>query len=63
MTPMMLWIAYVGAGGGARAPQVDRWLAGTDPLPRPEYDRLAQALNDAFTELGEDHPVPYADSL
>ncbi len=30
---------------------------------RADYDILAHALNERFTDQGSDHPVPYRDEL
>ena len=27
----------------------------------PDHDRIAHALNERFTELGRNHPVPYSE--
>lgn len=54
-----LWMAYFGVGGNASLDEVGRWVSGTAEIPRRDHNYLAQALNDSFTELGEDHPVRY----
>jgi hypothetical protein len=36
-----------------------RWLTTSAPIPVIDHDYLAQALNDLFTDLGMDHPLPY----
>ncbi|MGH9077630.1 MAG: hypothetical protein ACRDY0_09310 [Acidimicrobiales bacterium] len=58
-----LWIAYVGVGGSATAPEMGALLAGTIEMSRFEYDMVAQAINDRFVEDSRDHPVPYFDDL
>ncbi len=41
--------------------QVEAFLAGAlEPTPH-DHDILAHALNERFSELGGDHPVPYTD--
>lgn len=61
LEPTALWVAYVGLAGNAAPGLVHGWLGGSQPIPDHDYDTLAQALNEAFTERGEDSPVPYAD--
>jgi hypothetical protein len=57
-----LWWAYVVLGGTASPQDVEGFLAGSLHPDRAQYDRLAQALNDRFTDLGQNHPVPYFES-
>ena len=56
-----LWLAYVGLGGSLGEDDLEAALRGTLPLSDHEHDMIAQALNDYFTERGQDHPVAYAD--
>jgi hypothetical protein len=56
-----LWIAYFSIGGRASVADVQAVLAGRVQPDRREHDRLAQALNDRFTDMELDHPVPYFD--
>lgn len=58
-----LWAAYAGLGGTMSAGEVEAVLRGEREPTAYEHDVLAQALNDHFTERGQDHPVPYADDL
>jgi hypothetical protein len=42
-------------------PEIDRFLDGrTEGLERLDYDMLVHALNERFSDLGLDHPVPYS---
>lgn len=63
MTEVQLWTDYVGLGGTRTFTQVTELLDGSLALTRFDYDLLAQALNDAFIERDEDHPVPYFEDL
>ncbi|HEX9969955.1 MAG TPA: hypothetical protein VGB03_07435 [Acidimicrobiales bacterium] len=54
-----LWIAYFGIGGNGTPEQVGRWMSGADDVPGRDHDFLAQVLNEAFGERGQDHPVRY----
>ena len=58
-----LWIAYVALGGTESLEQVGEFLMGSAMPDAPQYDVLAQALNDSFVGLDLDHPVPYFDEL
>jgi hypothetical protein len=55
-----LFLRYFALGGMSTSLQVEAFLFGA-LLPTPhDYDVLAQALNERFVELGENHPVPYS---
>lgn len=54
-----LWLRYFELGGLASPLELEAHLAGLltpDPLER---EMVAHAINERFTELGQDHPVPY----
>lgn len=56
-----LWLRYFELGGMSSPFQVEAFLAGAlEPTPH-DHDILAHALNERFSELGGDHPVPYTD--
>ena len=57
-----LWIAYLSLGGMAHPEAVRAYLRGR-PAPSIDYDVLAQAINERFIDLGDNHPVPYRDEL
>lgn len=57
-----LWIAYFSLGGTAHPDAVRAYLGGGS-VPSLDYDVLAQALNDRFIDLGQNHPVPYREEL
>ena len=40
--------------------EIEAYLLGALLAPNHEHDVLAVALNERFSELGGDHPVPYA---
>ncbi len=55
-----LWMRYFALGGMSTALEVEAYLFGAlVPAPR-DHDVLAVALNERFSELGGDHPVPYS---
>ena len=56
-----LWLNYFALGGNASPTRVAAYARG---LPRPDsyqHNMIAQALNEYFTDRGEDHPVAYQD--
>lgn len=59
MTLRELWLRYFELGGRAHALELDAILHGAFRATEPDGDRIAQALNERFTELGLDRPVPY----
>lgn len=58
-----LWVGYFSLGGNGTQAEVDDWLSGAVPLPAREHNLLAQTLNDRYTDIGRNHPVPYSDGL
>jgi hypothetical protein len=62
MTFDELWVAYFALGGSALPGTVRTYLDGS-ASPAIDYDVLAHALNERFSEQGANHPVPYHDEL
>jgi hypothetical protein len=65
-----LWLAYAGLGGSASLQRVGDFLQNGSGLMQNgsgltarQYDYLVQALNDRFVETGEDHPLPYSETM
>jgi hypothetical protein len=58
-----LWMAYVGIGGSLTSAELEEALQGRRSLSDHEHDVVAQALNDHFTSIGQDHPVAYSHEL
>lgn len=56
-----LWLRYFELGGMGTPADVVSFLDGA-PQSSHDHDVLAHALNERFSELGRDHPVPYADA-
>ena len=55
-----LFLGYFALGGMSTSLQVEGFLLGA-LLPSPhDHDVLALALNERFTELGRNYPVPYS---
>lgn len=61
LTPGELWFRYFELGGMSTALEIDAYLHGALTPTTHDRDLLAAALNERFTELGGDHPVPYTD--
>ena len=56
-----LWWRYFAVGGNGSELEIEAILFGALVATDPERDFLAVALNERFSELGGDHPVPYSD--
>lgn len=55
-----LWMSYFALGGMSSALEIEAYLLGALLAPSHDHDVLAVALNERFSELGGDHPVPYS---
>ena len=55
-----LWMRYFALGGMSTALEIEAYLLGALIVPSHDHDVLAVALNERFSELGGDHPVPYS---
>jgi hypothetical protein len=55
-----LWLRYFELGGMSSALQVEAYCYGALQPSAHDHDVVAHALNERFTELGRNHPVPYA---
>jgi hypothetical protein len=66
LTHLELWLRYVGIGGTAPsselAEQIMQGGAADTGLDAYEHNLIAQALNEHFLDLGQDHPVGYLDA-
>jgi len=58
-----LWVAYAILGGSLDVEELEAVLDGRRRATNHEHDTIAQALNDHFTERGQDHPVAYSEDL
>ena len=56
-----LWVRYFAVGGMGTPLEMEAVLFGALVASPPDRDLLAVALNERFSELGGDHPVPYSD--
>ena len=55
-----LWMRYFALGGMQDAIEVEATLFGALVADDHNRDIIAVALNERFSELGRDHPVPYS---
>ena len=55
-----LWLRYFELGGMSTSVELEAYLYGALQPSNHEHDMIAHALNERFTELGGDHPIPYA---
>jgi hypothetical protein len=55
-----LYLRYFGLGGMTPALEMEAIVCGALATTDPDRDRMVHALNERFTELGRNHPVPYA---
>lgn len=63
LSQVELWLRYFGLGGMTPALEFEAILFGL--LEPTVYDRdvIVHALNERFTELGRNHPIPYSEDL
>jgi len=56
-----LWFRYFELGGMSTSLELEAYLY--EALAPTDHDRdlIAVALNERYTELGGDHPIPYSD--
>lgn len=63
LSPSQLWVRYFGLGGMSDRVELDAMCHGAMVPTGQEHDLIAHALNERFTELGRNHPVPYTEDL
>lgn len=56
-----LWLRYFELGGMSTSLQLEAFLCGVLQPTAHEHNLIAHALNERFSELGGDYPVPYAE--
>ncbi|HUZ19809.1 MAG TPA: hypothetical protein VMU75_04460 [Acidimicrobiales bacterium] len=63
LTQSELWMRYFELGGMASPLEVEAYLVGS-MVPSPhDHEVLVHALNERFSELGCNHPVPHSDDV
>ncbi|MBO0730265.1 MAG: hypothetical protein J2P57_13480 [Acidimicrobiaceae bacterium] len=56
-----LFLRYFELGGLSSALQVEAFCFGALTPTAHDHDVVVHAINERFSELGQDHPVPYSD--
>ena len=56
-----LWFRYFALGGMRTAFEIEAFLYGALHAETHDADLIAVALNERYSELGRDHPIPYSD--
>lgn len=56
-----LWERYFELGGMAMPLELEAYLFGVVTPSAHDHEVLVHALNERFTELGHNHPVPHSD--
>ncbi len=54
-----LYVRYIGLGGLAFSVEVADHCRGRSSLPVPEHNKVVQAINERFLELGNSERVPF----
>jgi hypothetical protein len=57
LTLTELWLGYLAVGGTASPARVAAWARSRLRPDSHQHNMIAQAINEHFTDLGEDHPV------
>ena len=61
LTLIELWLRYLALGGTASPDRVEAYARGQLRPDSYQHNMIAQAINEHFTDRGEDHPVSYQD--
>ncbi|HEV3264518.1 MAG TPA: hypothetical protein VG014_03280 [Acidimicrobiales bacterium] len=56
-----LWLRYFELGGMSTHLQLEAFLYGALRPSAHDHDVIAHALNERFSEMGGNHPVPYVE--
>ena len=59
LSTMELWVDYFALGGILDAIQLDRYLRGDGEMGNADHNVLVHALNEAFDDQGQNHPLAY----
>jgi hypothetical protein len=58
-----LWIRYFALGGMMPAMELEAMCTGALTAAADDNDHVVHALNERFSELGRNHPLPYFDDV
>jgi hypothetical protein len=59
LTFVELWVQYFALGGALDADGLTDYLQHEDGAGSSDHDVIVHALNELFSERGEDHPLTY----
>jgi len=59
LSTMELWVDFFALGGTLDAFALDRYLRGDRDISDTDHNVLAHAMNEVFTDRGENHPLAY----
>jgi hypothetical protein len=59
LTLTELWLSYLAVGGTATPARLAAYAHGMLRPDSHQHNMIAQAINEYFTDRGEDHPVSY----
>jgi hypothetical protein len=57
-----LWLRHISVSGTIGLLELEAYVLGLLAPDNYQHNLIAQAMNEYFLELGEDHPVGYRDS-
>lgn len=59
MTWDNLWLRQLSVGGAIGELEIEAYVLGVLEPDSYQHDLIAQAINEHFLDIGEDHPVAY----
>ncbi len=59
MTYDELWLRHIAVSGTASKMEVEAYVLGLLVPDAHQHNLIAQAMNEFFLDIGEDHPVGY----
>ena len=63
LTVQDVWLRYIALGGTGDAVDLDGYLQGLVPLDTFQQDVLAQAINEALTDVCQAYQIPLSSSV
>ncbi len=62
MTFPELWLRHIAVGGTAGELELEAYVLGLLVPDNYQHNLIAQAINEYFLDIGDDHPVAYRDA-
>lgn len=56
-----LWVRCLALGSNLTAASLEAYLLYEAAVPRGDHDVIVHALNEAYSDRGDDHPLAYSD--